>query len=619
MTRRLLSVCVGAALVGMLSVPAHGTAKPPDLPEDGTCAATPVMSPPAPLFQLRPTARRTFAGSLLLGIHPALGLLPTDKLLDAPWDHPQPAIMFFFPNGPHQAIEFYSMCRHWSVEVQDPEWLKRLLSIFTARQLSSEQKENYIQAFEPRDFIFGLTPAGTITNDLNIPIIPRDEPMPMPREDQRSEQGEGRLQEWEPSRFISGLTPVDASSEEDERSSPPTIEILPMPHEDSDITCPYLRQQMIDKHACQLADPEIGRDVLANLESLKEADNLLGLAKELARDGFIAEAMMCCDLAAKQCPGSPCAQRAVDTMNELARGIVPPTTDTEESAEPQPDEPTGPCSQWDSFWQQMFESMGLPLKNTFSSQISPVSDRNFIEQYYKRPWDLDPNFDTFQFGQQHQNNWTWSAMSKPRAKVSKPGVEPMVCGLMKACHLLMNQGMQHQAAELARQAYALDPQRVAADPLIYKMHLLAESMTTPSNGASEESEPPTCPYCPSIGKPIREIVPEKKKKSEDGPATLLVPPLPPIDYEVVPALDGVLTESNGGEEASEESTPESMRELIETMLDGSLDSPLKIGTNADGCLRVIGDCSLGDNVYHLRYTHGCIAIWKTTDASKSKP
>ena len=62
-----------------------------------------------------------------------------------------------------------------------------------------------------------------------------------------------------------------------------------------------------------------------------------------------------------------------------------------------------------------------------------------------------------------------------------------------------------------------------------------------------------------------------------------------------------------------------MRELIETMLDGSLHAPLAIGTNADGGLRVFGDCSLGDNVYHLRYTHGCIAIWHTTDASKTMP
>jgi hypothetical protein len=321
-----------------------------------------------------------------------------------------------------------------------------------------------------------------------------------------------------------------------------------MPHEDSDVTCPYLRQQMIDRHACQIADPEIGRDVLSNLECLKEADNLLEIANELARYGFLTEAMICCDLAANRCPGSPCAARAVDTLNELALGIIPPTTDIEESAEPQLNETTGPGSQ-----------------------------------------------------------------------DAEPGVEPMVFDLMKACHLLMNQGMQHQAAELARQAFALDPQRVLADPLVYKMHLLAESPPTPA-GSSEESEPPTCPYCPSIGKPIREIVPDKKKSEDDGPATFLVPSLPPpIDYEVVPALDGVLTETAGSEEASEKVTLESIREQVETLLGDCLPSPIDVGITVDGGLRVSGECSLGEHVYHLRYTRGCLAIWTTTDASRTKP
>ena len=80
------------------------------------------------------------------------------------------------------------------------------------------------------------------------------------------------------------------------------------------------------------------------------------------------------------------------------------------------------------------------------------------------------------------------ACSEPKVNPcnTEPGIEPMVCGLMKACHLLMSQGMQHQAAELARQAYALDPQRVMADPLIYKMHLLAESLETPVGSERRE-------------------------------------------------------------------------------------------------------------------------------------
>lgn len=58
----------------------------------------------------------------------------------------------------------------------------------------------------------------------------------------------------------------------------------------------------------------------------------------------------------------------------------------------------------------------MPYGFSAMSQISPVSDRNFIEQYYKRPWDLDPNFDTFLFVKEQQNNWAWSGMVMPRLR-----------------------------------------------------------------------------------------------------------------------------------------------------------------------------------------------------------
>jgi len=276
--------------------------------------------------------------------------------------------------------------------------------------------------------------------------------------------------------------------------------VQPAPHEDTETACPYLRQQRIDRDACQLADGEMGRDVLDNLKRLEEADNLLELAKELAHEGFLDEAMECCTRAAELCPGSPCADRAKAAMLELALASLVPTNDSEEAAEAQADESV--------------------------------------------------------------------------EKESEPGIEPLVSGLMKSCHLLMSQGMQHQAAELARQAYALDPQRVMADPLIYKMHLLAESPATKPAGASEESEPQTCPYCPSIGKPIHEIVPEKKKRADDD-TSLIVPP------------------------------------LIESM-------PFEIATDADGGLHLNADCPLGGNIFHVRYTPGRLAIWKTADDSQTK-
>ncbi|MHB1425417.1 MAG: LPS-assembly protein LptD [Gemmataceae bacterium] len=65
---------------------------------------------------------------------------------------------------------------------------------------------------------------------------------------------------------------------------------------------------------------------------------------------------------------------------------------------------------------QRLDAEDMPYGFNFMSQISPVSDRNFIEQYYQRPWDLDPNFDTFVYTKQQRDNWTWWAMAMPRLR-----------------------------------------------------------------------------------------------------------------------------------------------------------------------------------------------------------
>ncbi len=68
------------------------------------------------------------------------------------------------------------------------------------------------------------------------------------------------------------------------------------------------------------------------------------------------------------------------------------------------------------WWLQRIDSEEMPNGFNVMGQLSPVSDRNFIEQYFKRPWDLDPNFDTFLYVKQQQNNWAWSVMAMPRLR-----------------------------------------------------------------------------------------------------------------------------------------------------------------------------------------------------------
>lgn len=68
------------------------------------------------------------------------------------------------------------------------------------------------------------------------------------------------------------------------------------------------------------------------------------------------------------------------------------------------------------WWLQRIDSEEMPRGFSLMGQLSPVSDRNFIEQYYKRPWDLDPNFDTFLYVKEQQNNWAWTVMGRPRLR-----------------------------------------------------------------------------------------------------------------------------------------------------------------------------------------------------------
>jgi hypothetical protein len=109
------------------------------------------------------------------------------------------------------------------------------------------------------------------------------------------------------------------------------------------------------------------------------------------------------------------------------------------------------------------------------------------------------------------------------------GIEEQVTGLMKACYLAMDEGRLDKAAELAREAHALDPARVEGDPLIYKMHLLEQKCVIPCHGTS----------CPR--NPCRPGDREVDPATCDEPGTAPQPDLPAVDGSTVPALDEVLT------------------------------------------------------------------------------
>ncbi|MGL4552373.1 MAG: hypothetical protein ACRC33_14430, partial [Gemmataceae bacterium] len=65
-----------------------------------------------------------------------------------------------------------------------------------------------------------------------------------------------------------------------------------------------------------------------------------------------------------------------------------------------------------AFWQQSV--WDLPGGFDIHAQVSRWSDRNFLEQYFKREFDTSPNQATYAFVKQQQDIWAWSALVEGR-------------------------------------------------------------------------------------------------------------------------------------------------------------------------------------------------------------
>jgi hypothetical protein len=62
-------------------------------------------------------------------------------------------------------------------------------------------------------------------------------------------------------------------------------------------------------------------------------------------------------------------------------------------------------------WRQDVQE--LPDGFSVQAQVSALSDKNFLEQYYKREFDNDPNQETFLYVKQQQNQWAWTVLAEP--------------------------------------------------------------------------------------------------------------------------------------------------------------------------------------------------------------
>jgi hypothetical protein len=58
----------------------------------------------------------------------------------------------------------------------------------------------------------------------------------------------------------------------------------------------------------------------------------------------------------------------------------------------------------------------MPYGFSLMGQLSALSDRNFLEQYYKREFDTGWNQATFLYLREQQNNWAWSVLVQPNIR-----------------------------------------------------------------------------------------------------------------------------------------------------------------------------------------------------------
>ena len=67
----------------------------------------------------------------------------------------------------------------------------------------------------------------------------------------------------------------------------------------------------------------------------------------------------------------------------------------------------------------VFERFGiadLPGGFSVQTQISALSDPNYLEQYFKQTFDQDPNQETFVYGKEQLDNWAVTALVEPRIR-----------------------------------------------------------------------------------------------------------------------------------------------------------------------------------------------------------
>jgi hypothetical protein len=568
-------------------------------------------SPIPGLAHLLPGVRRRLASSLLFGVHPLLALAPLDHVLDFPSDHPQPAqVELLFGDMPTPPIAAF--CGATADELarcdrnRETDWLRWMLRHWSACAASEDGSGGCSCA----------APCGL----RGLPL---------------------------------SMNPPDSAHVPD--SGCPA---QPAPAPEAGPTCPYLKQQAAERHAPMPANPDLGPDVLENLKRLRKANRLIRQGEELAREGHACEALGCFAKALHLCPGRYDERLAGDLIEIAAdlhgcQGGEParkPQRDIESRLKATVNlslnrVPLRTAIENLRDWsginiridEPALKEAGVDLENPVSMKLEQVSLKSALNLL------LGEMHLTCAVKDGVVEITTEHHPAKPECceggccpgcpgcrkqhaeEADRAGVAVQVARLMKACHLALSSGQPDRAAALAREAFALDPERVQGDPVVYKMHLLAshpEEASYGRDGAEHgcSSHCPCCPgkqpansacqtgSCPSKGQPS--VDPHTATEEQEPGAAAHEPcsPLPACSTAPEPESRGKGCDREGCC-AGEASATGSLDDFLE-------DYALPRGSSIElsftwDCIRLSCDVPLGGSVYHLLYDRGACALWVT--------
>jgi hypothetical protein len=561
---------------GQLGLDANNFSGPDIGCTDQVCAelcepATPrgELLPVPSLYRLRPSVRRHVMSSMLFSVHPLMTLMPTDRLLDCPSDHPQTAAIdvlldqmceyryegYFSGSGPPprpdpEALELrrcWQECQSNCRRMQDLQ--RRIIS--KAIEMGSPvhlwrfslPEHSYLACALPEDAEDGAV-----------------EELPAPKEESEEE-----------------ATDKEADIER-QLNKPVSFKFTDRPLREviDDIRAWNGINIDIDEPALAQEGISLDRPITIKLTevSLKTALNLLLRQAHLVyviRDEVLQITTPACgsgklltriyqvaDLVRPTAKGKPARQADMESLVSIITSTI------------QPQSWAGRGGAGTIDYHALSRALVVTQTPDNHEQVADLlaALRRLMEKDHVS----------------HDDGPCSSACPKCEKlhAARMKGTHAQVEGLMKVCRLAAEAGRHVKAAELARQAYALDAQRVMADPLVYKMHLLAlkrdkgKARRRPERG-TEECEPP----CP---------------RTEYAPTPLREPEMPPVDTS---ALEQMLEEA--------EARPEAAPHHAGVSLHGRY---LDVDCSWTG-LRMRGQLPVRGSLYYLQFWNGAVSGWVT--------